>query len=105
MRNLEDVIAELHQFQADTFGSRQERAAGVLDHIRKELKEIEAAPGDLEEWVDIMFLALDGYRRNGGGAYDLVERFMFKLELLKARRWPDWRTTPDHVAIEHDRND
>lgn len=105
MREFGDVIAELHEFQSKTFGDRQERTAGVLDHCRKELVEIEQAPGDLEEWVDLMFLALDGYRRNGGGAYDLADRFEFKLELLRLRTWPDWRTTPDSIAIEHDRNE
>ena len=36
-------------FSQRTFGPGN-RTAGVLDHIRKELVEIEQAPDDLEEW-------------------------------------------------------
>jgi hypothetical protein len=46
-----------------TFGPQH--VAGVIDHIRKELVEIEADPADLGEWVDVVILALDGAWRAG----------------------------------------
>ncbi|WP_368735417.1 dATP/dGTP pyrophosphohydrolase domain-containing protein, partial [Metapseudomonas otitidis] len=45
------------EFSERTFGPGS-RAKGVVDHIRKELKEIEASPGDLSEWIDVVILAL-----------------------------------------------
>ena len=37
-------------FSLKTFGPGA-RTAGVIDHIRKELREIEADPTDIEEWI------------------------------------------------------
>jgi len=37
----------------------------ILNHIRKELVEIEEDPSDPMEWVDVIFLALDGLSRQG----------------------------------------
>ena len=48
----------------DTFGPGA-RTAGVLDDIRKELREIEAEPGSLEKWIDVAILAFDGAWRAG----------------------------------------
>ena len=62
-----DLLAHIRrhmEFSARTFGPGP-RAAGVIDHIRKELREIEAAPDDLEEWIDVLMLALDGAWRSG----------------------------------------
>jgi hypothetical protein len=62
-----DLIQHLFRqrdFSLRTFGPGQ-RTHGVLDHIRKELAEIEAKPADLTEWVDVILLALDGAWRAG----------------------------------------
>jgi hypothetical protein len=45
-----------------TFGPG-ERTQGVIDHIKKELVEVERANGDSSEWVDVVILALDGLTR------------------------------------------
>lgn len=39
------------------------RTRGITEHIRRELIEIEAAPHDLTEWVDVVLLAMDGFAR------------------------------------------
>lgn len=52
------------QWSRKTFGEGK-RTIGILAHIRKELAEIEAKPDDLEEWIDVVILALDG---SGGTA-------------------------------------
>lgn len=88
------------QFSAATFGPGP-RTAGVLDHIRKELNEIEADPLDLREWVDVIILAFDGAWRAGWEPQAIIDAVKEKQRVNEAREWPDWRTaSPDH-AIEH----
>jgi hypothetical protein len=108
-------------FSRSTFGPG-ERREGVIDHIRKELQEIEAADTDkerIEEWVDVVILALDGLwrsidaaHRNLGAAYVDVDEVAGHIEIAivkkqrknEARDWPDWRTTDPNKAIEHVRS-
>ena len=62
-----DLVEHLRRqkdFSLRTFGPGA-RTKGVIDHIRKELAEIEAAPDDITEWVDVIILALDGAWRWG----------------------------------------
>lgn len=84
-----------------TFGPGA-RAAGVIDHIRKELREIEAAPGDLEEWIDVVILALDGAWRSGASPDQIIAQLVGKQTKNEARKWPDWRTMSPDKAIEHE---
>lgn len=86
-----------------TFGP-DERTKGLLDHIRKELLEIEAQPHDLSEWIDVIILAMDGFWRHGGRAEDLMPMLLAKQQKNIARKWPDWRTMSSDKAIEHDRS-
>jgi hypothetical protein len=87
----------------DTFGPGLKRTNGIIDHIKKELVEVERDPNDLEEWVDVMILAMDGFRRHGGTPRMLIEALDRKQIKNFARKWPDWRKVGD-VAIEHDRS-
>lgn len=94
------------EFSADKFGPGA-REAGVLDHIRKELVEIEQAewwPEKLSEWVDVIILAFDGAWRCGGEPQVILDAIREKQERNEARTWPDWRTAPIGKAIEHDRS-
>ena len=101
-----DLLAHIRrhmEFSARTFGPGP-RAAGVIDHIRKELREIEAAPDDLEEWIDVLMLALDGAWRSGATPEQIVAQLVAKQTKNEGRKWPDWRTAPLDKAIEHDRS-
>jgi hypothetical protein len=89
-------------FSLETFGPGA-RTAGVLDHIRKELLEIEAEPFDLSEWVDVVILALDGALRAGHEPAAIIEAVKQKQARNEARKWPDWRTAEPDKAIEHER--
>ncbi|WP_273627192.1 dATP/dGTP pyrophosphohydrolase domain-containing protein [Pseudomonas aeruginosa] len=60
-----------------TFGPGS-RAAGVIDHIRKELRELEEAPGDLAEWIDVVVLALDGAWRTGATPAQIIDALLAK---------------------------
>ena len=85
-----------------TFGPGR-RTQGVIDHIRKELREIEADPTDLSEWIDVVILALDGAWRAGGTPSEIIAALVAKQTKNEGRQWPDWRTSDPNKAIEHDR--
>lgn len=101
-------------FSWRTFGPPQneygshDNVAGVLDHIDKELSELEEAP-DREarrlEWIDVIILAIDGYIRDGGSPMQLCLDLGHKQVVNEKRKWPDWRTAEPGKAIEHIRED
>lgn len=97
------LIAHLlrqHEFSQKTFGPGP-RLAGVMDHIRKELAEIEAAPDDITEWADLLLLAFDGALRAGHSPAEIAYALAFKQTLNEGRTWPDWRTADPNKAVEH----
>lgn len=101
-----DLLAHLQrqrEFSERTFGPGA-RTAGLIDHIRKELLEIEADPGDLAEWIDVAILALDGAWRTGASPQQIIDALVAKQVKNEGRTWPDWRTAPADKAIEHDRS-
>jgi hypothetical protein len=100
---LETYYARQIEWSRDTFGPAL-RTKGAIDHIRKELAEIEADPHDLSEWVDVIILAMDGFWRHGGTAESLMPALLAKQAKNMARAWPDWRTMSEDRAIEHDRS-
>jgi dATP/dGTP diphosphohydrolase len=74
---------------------------GIIDHIQKELVEIEQAPEDLEEWVDVIILGIDGAWRAGYGPQEIIDAIVAKQKKNEQRKWPDWRNVPPGKAIEH----
>lgn len=102
-QELPDLVRHLTRQRAwseQTFGPGS-RAAGVVDHIRKELREIEADPADLSEWVDVIILACDGAWRAGHSPEQIASAIVAKQTRNEGRQWPDWRTAPPDKAIEH----
>lgn len=102
-----DLVGHIKRQRAwsdKTFGPG-ERHAGVVDHIRKELKEIEQDPKDLAEWVDVIILAIDGATRMGHSAEAIVSALQAKQVKNESRKWPDWRTMDPNKAIEHVREE
>ncbi len=102
MRNfsLIEYLYRQRAFSEKTFGPGT-RTQGVIDHIRKELIEIEAAPTDLKEWIDVVTLALDGAWRAGFSPEQIISQLNATLTRNEQRKWPDWRTMPTDKAIEH----
>ena len=114
MLDLEQHLLRQMAFSRGTFGPG-ERRAGVIDHIRKELVEVEGTAGALDathEWVDVVILALDGLTRAllacgctpEVAAAEAVAIIRRKQSRNEGRDWPDWRTAPQDKAIEHDRS-
>lgn len=96
---VEHVRAQM-DWSEQTFGPGS-RVQGIVDHIRKELKEIEAEPEELEEWIDVVILALDGAWRAGHNPEEISLALFSKLAKNMNRKWPDWRTSDPEKAIEH----
>ena len=93
-------IISQREWSEKTFGPG-ERTVGIVDHIKKELKEIEADPLDLAEWIDVIILALDGAWRAGHSPEEIAQCLSDKQAKNRARKWPDWRTAEEGKAIEH----
>jgi hypothetical protein len=98
--NLETFIDEVRPFSEATFGPGM-KTETILDHIEKEMVEVRAKPCDLEEWIDIILLAIDGAWRCGFSAKQICQALWAKLRKNKLRKWPDWRTLDPDKAIEH----
>jgi hypothetical protein len=100
MFDLRAHLIRQRKFSQETFGPGP-RTEGVLAHIRKELKEIEAKPDDLEEWIDLLKLGFDGALRRGFNPDQIIAAFEAKQTKNENRVWPDWRTADPNAPIEH----
>lgn len=74
---------------------------GPLKHLSKEALEAAAQPSDLSEWADMQFLFWDALRRAGITDEQLNQAMEEKLEINKARSWPEPK---DGEAREHIRD-
>ena len=101
-----DLVQHLRrqrEFSLKTFGPNQ-RTQGVIDHIRKELAEIENDPTDVFEWVDVVLLAFDGAWRAGHAPEEIAAAIEAKQTKNESRSWPDWRTADPNKAIVHNKD-
>ena len=101
--NFVDFMDDKYKWSVETFGPGA-RTEGVVNHIREELDEVLASPEDISEWADIIILAIDGARRMGFSADDIIEGLIAKHLKNKARKWPDWRQFTTGEAINHVRD-
>ena len=94
------LIQKQKDWSSSTFGPGR-RTEGILDHIRKELDEIQAKPDDIVEWVDVILLAIDGAWRHGGQPQEIINLVREKQFLNRTRAWPDWKYFGENEAITH----
>lgn len=82
-----DYIQRHVEWSWDSFGSPETGriGAGSLDHIKKELVEIEKNLNDPTEWLDVVILAGDGYARAGG---DIIALSVRVEQMLKSMMTP-----------------
>jgi hypothetical protein len=99
-----EFIDLVKNWSIKTFGPGQ-RTQGILDHIKKEVKEVEQNPLDLEEWIDIMLLAMNGAQRLGYTGNDIIDCLQRKVLENCQRSWPDWKTANTGEAITHIKTD
>ena len=102
METLADFLLRQWAWSKDTFDPGR-RTLGIIQHIKKELVEIEAKPEDLSEWIDVVILAMDGFWRHGGKPEDLMIALIAQQRRNFARTWP--KPISEDVAVEHDRSD
>lgn len=99
---MEGHLKRQREWSARIFGPGL-RTKGIISHIRKELLEIEADPTSLEEWIDVVTLALDGAWRAGYSPTQILDQLEAKQTKNENRTWPDWKTMTEDDAIEHHR--
>jgi hypothetical protein len=94
-------------FSKNTFGPAR-GVFGVIDHLKKEIAEVEASVVEgeqlddtLEEFIDIVILGLDGAWRLGFSAEQIAMALVKKQIKNEGRSWPDWRKAEPGKAIEH----
>jgi len=95
-------IQRQKEFSLKAFGPAG-RAVGILNHVKKEIKEIEQDPEDATEWVDVILLSFDRLWRMGYEPSQIAELLQTKLIKNENRTWPDWNNMSEEDAIEHDR--
>ncbi|HHE5697785.1 TPA: DUF550 domain-containing protein [Citrobacter amalonaticus] len=85
--NREKVRREHAEWSDATFGNVG--PMGPLKHLSKEALEAAAEPYDLSEWADMQFLLWDAQRRAGISDGEITAAMEEKLEINKARQWPE----------------
>jgi hypothetical protein len=103
----EDLIEYLDRhklWSMDALGLGPHTAA-LIEHITTELNEIRADPLDLEEWIDIIILAIDGAWRAGHTSAAIQDALFAKQRKNIARRWPDPATHPPDRHFQHLRDE
>jgi hypothetical protein len=100
--DLMDYVAAQVKWSRATFGPGP-RTKGLTAHIRKELLEIEATPDDLEEWIDVIILALDGAWRCGALPDEIIAQLIAKARKNHGRQWPAPMSQDE--PVEHVRED
>lgn len=100
---LDDYLRRHIEWGHAMFGSPADGRGplGPLDHIKKEIVEIEEDPTDLKEWIDLIILGIDGFLRAGGKLTMLLPMLFEKQAKNALRNWPDWRKADPNKAIEH----
>lgn len=83
----EQIRGNHAKWSQETFGNVG--PLGPLKHLSKEALEAAAEPGDLSEWADMQFLLWDAQRRAGITDEQIMQAMIDKLEVNKARQWPE----------------
>ncbi len=98
-RSLHRLAADQSDWSQATFGTDQERGPlGALRHLEREAREVQEAPGDVEEYADCFLLILDAARRAGFSPLRLIEAATAKMQVNRARQWP---RPVDDQPVEH----
>lgn len=75
MTKFETLQAKQRLFSLATFGNTTlDRLTRNLNHIKSELLEINEQPSNIEEWADLLLIAIDSFWRTGGIALRIYNR-------------------------------
>ncbi len=92
--------ALLDAMQGNALGQLQERVilfqrknfpnqplAGKLEHLRREVHELQENPRDLSEWADVFILLLGSAAKAGIAAPELIAIAHEKMDINDSRKW------------------
>lgn len=99
---IEGYLKRQEAWSSKTFGHGT-RTIGITRHIEKEIVEVRLKPHDLQEWIDICILAMDGYWRHGGEPDKFLPMILEKLSINEQRKWPP--PQPQDHPTEHIKED
>ena len=85
--SLYDYLLVHNTWSARTFGTDR-KPLSIIRHLRKECDELEAAPTDLTEWIDVMILAFDGACVAGYTPSQVLFALQHKQSVNFGRTWP-----------------
>ncbi len=86
--NLFRFLCAQMRWSNNTFGTGP-RFKGNMEHIRRELAEIEANPSDPVEYADVIILAFDTAMRQGITPHQLCKALEEKQQINFKREWFD----------------
>jgi hypothetical protein len=98
-----DLVAHIKRqksFSLETFGTGDQHE-GIINHISDELDELARSPGEIEEWIDVINLAIDGAHRQGYSAERIAGALEAKLRKNENRDWPDQESQSDSEPVFH----
>lgn len=99
MRTLADLQIALGEWSDRTFGDHRDPRR-TLRHLIREVQEAHDAPGDMQEYADILLLLLDASRRAGLTIREVEQAAWWKFDKdLQYRTWgePDAEGVVEHV--------
>ena len=85
-----NFLDNVKKFNNKTFGgfTLEEKASSLVKHIRAECVEIEENPTDLDEWIDVVILAMDALLR-AEEPHEILRRWANKMAKNASRDWPE----------------
>jgi hypothetical protein len=98
VRTLQQLQDEAVAFAAERFPGQS--TEGVICHLCREVRELQADPADHMEMADILLLLLQVADRGRVSAQALIENAFTKLEINRRRTWgtPDAEGVVQHVG-------
>ncbi len=97
---IREYVERHRLWSSATFGPG-EKTSGVVEHIRRELKEVERDPSDIMEWIDVMILAIDGCWRMGWTPEEIEAALVKKQKINGDREWPPIAEQAEGKPVEH----
>jgi hypothetical protein len=83
--DFQDIAREHLEWTQSTFPDLETQSA--LEHLKDEIKEIEAEPTDAIEYADALGLLLEAACRSGVSVENILEAFRDKIQVNKVRKW------------------
>lgn len=94
---LETLRIKIKRWSEKEFGSQ--RLRGIIAHLRREVRELENNPRNLEEFADCQMLLMDALTQAGYNMDELKGAVDCKLEINKKR---NWKEPNEDGSVEHE---